>query len=209
LKNSSDWSEELSAVAERLASWNEGFHREYRKLRKQRSGWFGSWSEADEEHAAAEARTLAGEEFLVELFRFLDELCGAYLEEPLPAVRAKMRARVGEHPGLQGAVWSYAVQGIELTRREGAPRLRLALAAVSLDDVRTDIEEVRRVVGELCVAASQAGADPRPELAAVAAVSNPGTGGGGAFTQHELGEFARSAYFKDHVEPRLETALRA
>ena len=202
-----EWREKINAWGERVDAWNEGFHREYRRLRRKHAGLFRQLSAADEEEVAAEARRTAGEDFLVELFAFLEELCGTYRATELPQDAAKLRAWIGGHTGLMGSLWSYVEQAPELIRSsEDAERLDLALAAVSLDDGRVDLEQQRAALGRLYLAARHAGIDPQPHFAAAAAVSNPGTGGGGSFTRQELEEFDRSLYYRRNVRPQLSRA---
>jgi len=202
-----EWIEKLAPWNARLEEWNQGFHREYRRLARQRSGLFRRLSAADEEELAAEARRAAGEALLVELFELFDGLCGAYLAAALPQHAAQVRARVGQLPALFNALWSYVEQAPELIRGAGdARRLELALAAVSIDDGRVDIEQCEAALGRLYLAASRAGIDPKPHFAAAAAVSNPGTGGGGSRTRELLAGFDRSFYFQRHVRPQLARA---
>jgi hypothetical protein len=202
-----DWQEKIEAWSARVDEWNEGFHQEFRSLRRKRAGLFRRLSAADEEELAAEARRAAGEGFLVLLFGFLDELCSAYRETELPQDAAKLRAWVGEHTGLMGALWSYVEQAPELVRSaDDGARLDLALAAVSLDDTRVDVEQQRAALGRLYIAASRAGIEPEPHFDSAAAVSNPGTGGGGSNTREALAEFRSSYYFREHVRPQLSRA---
>jgi len=188
----------------RLAAWNELFHRNYRRLARRFSGWFRKRSAEEEERLAAEARRQTGEEVLVELFAFLDEFCIAYLEAKLPQDQAKARKIVGESPDLMTAVWSYVAQSIDLVRRASdGDRLRRALAAFSIEDLRVDLELAEETAGKAWLAAVRAGLDPAPAFQEAAAASNPGTGGGGAYTRQFLAEFGDSLHFRTHVRPEL------
>jgi hypothetical protein len=53
-----------------------------------------------------------------------------------------------------------------------------------------------------------AGIDWRPVLAQVAAIANPGTGGGGTCMRQHLEGFPRSGYFLKSVSPELREAGR-
>jgi hypothetical protein len=199
-----EWLEQLARWGARLDEWNQGFHREYRRLARSRTGLFRRLSAADEAEIAAEARRAAGEDILVDLFGFFDGLCGAYLAAELAQHRAKVRKLVGEHAALLNALWSYVEQAPELIRgADDARRLELALAAVSIDDGRVDIEQFENALGRLYLAASRAGIDPAPHFAAAAKVSNPGSGGGGAGTRALLEGFDRSYSFEHNVRPQL------
>ena len=196
--------ERLKAIDGRQAAWRGAFLDAFTRLRRER---FGRWRRPDaaqEEELAREARKLAGEEHARALFLFLDELCDAYRAEALPQNRAKLRADVGAAQTLLVEVWTYAVQNAELVRGSGdAARLERALAAVSLDDLRADARDVDELLARLWLAAVRAGLDPRAAFESTAAISNPSTGGGGAFLAQRLREFEGSLAFKTRVAPEL------
>jgi len=204
-----DWRERTDAVGRRLQEWNEAYAREYGQLLRQRRRRFRKPSATELESIAAEARRRAGEEVLAEASVFLDELCAAYLAEPLPQIRAQMRARVANWPALFEALWS-CIEGsaLAIRRPEDRERLRLGLAAASLDDMRSDLRKLEEAVGRLYLAAVRAGIDPRPDLEAVAQASNPSTGGGGGKMREWLLEFEASRHFKRAVEPELKGSGR-
>jgi hypothetical protein len=196
--------ERLKAIDGRQAAWRHGFVEAYTRLRRER---FGRWRRPDaaqEEELAREARKVAGEEHARALFAFLDELCDAYRADPLPQNRAKLRADVGAAQTLLAEVWAYAAQNAELVRgSKDAVRLERALAAVSLDDLRADARDVDELLARLWLAAVRAGLDPRAAFEATAAISNPSTGGGGAFLAQRLRAFEGSLAFKTLVQPEL------
>jgi hypothetical protein len=195
----------LREVQQRLSDWNHAYAEAYTRLRRERVGRFRRPSADVEEQLREEARRAAGEDLARELFGFLDQLCDGYLAEKLPHNRAKLRADVGHSPDLLEAVWSYAWQGAELLRSgDDGQRLERALAAVSIDDLRADVEQVDALLARLWLAAVRAGLDPQPAFEAVAAVSNPGMGGGGACLAPRLEGFAGSLAFKREVAPQLE-----
>jgi len=198
------WKEKIEAWDQRLAEWNERFAAESARLTRERRRWFRRLTEDARAEIAVEAARLAGEATTAELASFLDSLCDAYLAETLAQNRAKIRAWVGANPNVAPAVWSYARRSVELVRKPSdEPALMRGLAAASIDDVRTDYNALIATLGELWIAARRAGIDPAPRFEKVAALSNPGTGGGGAFMQQTLGGFASSAYFRERVRPRL------
>lgn len=196
--------ERLREMDRRQANWNVTFHRAYARVRRERVGRFRRPSATQEAEIAEEARRVTGEDFALEMFAFLDELCDAYLAEPLPQNRAKLRADVGGLETLLSTLWFYARQNIDLVRSsEDCPRLVHALCAISLDDLRADAEDVDELLANAWLAAARAGVDPRPEFARVAAVSNPGMGGGGAFMKNHLEGFEGSLPYRRLVEPAL------
>lgn len=84
--------------------------------------------------------------------------------------------------------------------------VRRALAAISIVDLRVDYNAALATLGRLWLAARKAGLDPKPHFAAVAAISNPGMGGGGACAAEILSDFDETAYFRNHVKPLLPRA---
>lgn len=194
----------LKTLDGRQLAWRREFVDAFARLRRER---FGRWRRPDaveQEELARQARKLAGEDQARALFAFLDELCDAYRAETLPQNRAKLRADVGASRTLLAEVWAYASQNAELVRAPGdRVRLERALAAVSLDDLRADALEVGEILARLWLAALRADLDPRAAFEAAAAVSNPGTGGGGAFLARHLREFEGSPAYKSRVLPEL------
>jgi len=204
-----NWRERMEQLEPRLQAWDRECAREFARLRKERRRRFRKLDARTEAELAAEARRRTGEDLLRELFLFFDELGDAYLAEKLPQVRANMRAQIGMHDALFRALWSYAEQQPELIQGPADDRrLRLALAAVSLDDLRVDVKLLHALLGRLYLAAARAGVDPDSRFAAVAAVSNPSTGGGGARMQQFLEGFRDSLYFKERVQRELPRVRR-
>lgn len=196
--------ERLRAQDERQAAWRDAFLTAYRRLRRERFGRWRRPNGVQEEELAREARKLAGEDAAREMFAFLDALCDAYRAETLPQNRAKLRADVGASRTLLGEVWAYAAQNAELVRTtDDGERLERALAAVSLDDLRADKQEVDELLARIWVAAVRADLDPRAAFASTAEISNPGMGGGGAFLAGQLRDFEGSLAYKQHVLPAL------
>lgn len=133
-----------------------------------------------------------------------DALSADYLAAALPQDAAKLRAWIGQQPALFRALWSYVEQASVLIRSTAdGRRLELALAGISLDDGRVLADLRDAALGRLYLAARRAGIDPGPALRKVAALSNPGTGGGGAHTREVLEGFEHSFYFEREVRPEL------
>lgn len=191
----------------KLAVWQDEFDAHYASLARKRKGWFGKLSDGAKEELAAQARKLAGEEVSVELFAFLAELCDAYRAEPLPAPRAKVRAWMGAEPTTLNAIWNFAQQALELARGAQARQaLESGLAALSIVDLRVDFNAVQALLGEYWIALRKQGLDAAAEFEAVAALSNHGMGGGGAYFAQTLREFGGSGYFRANVRPQLSRA---
>jgi len=202
-----DWNEKIEAWRLQLAGWQRRFDDEYSKLARKRRGWFGKLSQGELDEIAELARKAAGEDMAVESFRFVSQLADAYLAESLPQNRAKVRAWIGCDGLTTNAVWSYALQAIEMLPRTGdEAMLRRGLAAVSIVDMRVDYNAFLDALGRMWIAARKLDLDPKPHFDAVAKLSNPGMGGGGACVGEILRDFSSSSYFRDHVRPRLTRA---
>lgn len=188
----------------RLADWQRRFDDEYAALARKRCGLFGRLSPEQAREVADLALEAAGKDVAVELHAFVSELCDAYLAEKLPQPRAKLRAWVGNEGETLFAVWSYAEQALgSVQGPDDVLTLRRGLAALSIHDLRGDYSEVVEQLGRAWLAAFKAGIDPKPHFEAVAALSNPGMGGGGACFGQLMAEFGASAYFRDRVRPQL------
>jgi len=194
----------LREMQRRLMEWNVDYERAYTRLRRQKVGRWGRPGAELEGELRDEARRAAGEELPHELFGFLDELADAYLAEPLPHNRAKLRADVGDNLAMLAALWGFAEQCVDLVRgADDEQRVLRALAALSLDDLRTNLELVDGLLARLWLAAARAGTDAQAVFERVAAVSNPGMGGGGACLAPRLRAFASSRAFQRDVAPEL------
>ena len=199
-----EWQAKIERWQARLAEWNQSFEERYRRLARERKRWLKPLSESEKDEIAAQARKLTGEEVAVELFAFLGSLCDAYVAEVMPQWRAKARAWVGANPDVLNANWNFATQVPDLVRKQSDEALLVrGLAAVSLDDMRADFNTVLATLARLWIAARKAGIDPAPHFAKIAGLSNPGMGGGGAFMQRTMKDFAESSYFRNEVRPKL------
>lgn len=205
--NWDEWKGRIEAWQERLAGWQRTFDERYAALARRRRGWFRKLAAAEREEIADQARREAGEEVAVELFAFLRDLADAYLAEPLPAPRAKVRAWIGADPTTLNAAWSFAAQSLELVRGADAETsFRRGLAALSIVDLRVDFNELQELLGRYWIAGRKAGLDSKAHFESVAALSNPGMGGGGAHMAQALRDFGSTAYFRDRIRPQLPRA---
>lgn len=201
-----NWEEQLADLDSRLADWRKSYEREFKRLAKENGqSLFRKLSPELREEVHVAAQKAAGEEILDETSTFLAALCDHYLSSG-PQVRALIRARMGNSNEVFPFLWQYAVQSpnqINSASDEG--KLRLALAAVSIDDHRVETSQMLDALGALWIAAVKAGIDPADAFYDVAEVSNPSTSGGAGRMQSYMAGFEGSVYFRDHVEPQLAT----
>lgn len=203
-----DWIERFEELDGRLAEWNAKYADAVATIRSRRRGLFSFWKRPSTDELAAiarEAEAQVGPGPHAEVSAALDDLCAHFLEAG-PQERARIRAWIGASRSMLEALWSYALGSAEVVAGDDAERrLELGLAALSIDDGRTEIEDVWRVLADLWVAAVRAGIDPRPAIARVAAVSNKGASGGAAHMRELLEGFERSEHFEPLVGERLGT----
>jgi hypothetical protein len=204
------WEARLHDLDIRLREWNRRCEVELERVLREKK-WKGLFRKPRPEElqsAEEEARRRSGTEILAELTALLDEICDLYATF-LPQDRAKIRARIGSAEGVFDLFWDYVEEGPSRIRgREAGPRLLRGLLAVAIDDMRTDLESVDRVLGRLLVAAEGAGVDWRPILAQAAKLANLGAGGGGTCMRKHMEAFTNSTYFRSTVAEELREAAR-
>lgn len=205
-----DWEQRLLSIEPRLQNWKQSVEREFARVCKERRlrGLFKKPTAEQWTAAWIEARKRAGIEILAELTELFDAMCDHY-PTVLPQERAKMRARIGSCEVAFELFWDYVQASPESIRtpHDGA-KLDRALIALVIDDLRADFGLVNGVLERLVLAATAAGIEWRPRLAAAAKVANQGTAGGGAHLREFMEEFERSEHFKKQVAPKLPAAAR-
>ncbi len=200
----------LTDLDVRLRAWQRSVDRELATVLRERRlrRLFKKPSPEAIRDSVEEARRRAGPGILAELAVLLDELCDLYAKS-LPQDRAKIRARVGSAESVFDLYWGYVeAQPARIAGPGDGPALLRGLVAVAIDDMRTDVEYVDAVLGDLLVAAERAGIAWGPILADAAKVANRGAGGGGACMQAHLLEFEGSMYFRSSVSERMREARR-
>ena len=200
------WEGTLEDLDRRLREWYGRFDASFVRRSRSARRWFKRPDARELNRIEDELRAELGEDVLLEAAALFDQLGTDYLAA-LPGERARIRARIGSNDAIFRFFWSFVLSQPELIEAadEGearAQRLRLALAAASIHDLRNDIEAVDEVLGRIWLAAEEGGLDPAPEIQSVAEVSNAATGGGAAHFQKRLADFERSVYFRDFVQPQ-------
>ena len=204
------WETRLHDLDVRLREWRRRCASELDRVLRERKlkGLFRKPRPQELQSAEEEARRRSGTEILAELTALLDEICDLYAGF-LPQDRAKIRARIGSAEGIFDLFWDYVEEGPARIRgREDGSRLLRGLLAVAIDDMRTDLASVDRVIGRLLVASERAGVDWRPVLAQAAKLANLGAGGGGTCMRKHLETLEDSTYFRSTVAEELREAAR-
>jgi len=199
-----NWEEQLADLDSRLAVWRASYEREFKRLAKENGrSLFRRLSPELTEEVHVAAQKAAGEEIIDETSTFLAGLCDYYLSAG-PQARALVRARMGNSNEVFPFLWQYAVQSPnQINSASDAGKLRLALAALSIDDHRAVTAQMLDAMGALWIAAVKAGIDPADHFYDVAEVSNPSTSGGAGRMQSYMSGFESSVYFRDNVKPQL------
>jgi hypothetical protein len=112
--------------------------------------------------------------------RLLELLCGAYLESDADD-RAAIRASIARRQdGNFWVMYEFArhMAG-RVTGPDSVPALRLALAAISIEDCALDYRETCQIVSDLYAEAERVGIDAQPMFEAVAAMSTDSRTTGG------------------------------
>ena len=157
----------------------------------------------DRELQQIRARQRAQYDPYEEMYELFDRLCPAYLDAA-PGQRAEIRDAVSDKGGVLSALIGYVYRAVRRIRTPADIEwLRLALAAVSIENCSKDYRDLLLALAELYVAAEEAGIDPRAEFRAVARRSSKEKPAGGRTpVSRMLGGFSRSAVLKEREKKR-------
>ena len=107
-----------------------------------------------------------------ELYQILDDVCPAYLHASTEE-RETLRRMVGDRRSLSDLVRSYADHIAEqISSVDDVERLRTGLAAISIENCRTDFRDTITSLADLFVRAEEVGIDPEPHFRDVAELSD-------------------------------------
>jgi hypothetical protein len=170
-------------ISERLYQVNRGgytysdYERDLRAFRKERLAEYNPFAEMSE---------------------MLETLCPAYLEATAWE-RSEIRAAAGGKAGVLSALLGHAYRAAEeIESASDGERLRMGLAALSIENCAKDYRDVLLALAELYLAAERAGIDPKPEFRAVAKLSSKEKPVGGTTSvSRMLGSFSKSAVLRE------------
>ncbi|HMP04791.1 MAG TPA: hypothetical protein PJ982_00445 [Lacipirellulaceae bacterium] len=170
----------IDARLARYVQWEKPLRR-HRALSMQRihQGTL-SWQSLDRELADLEAQLCTQWDPRATLYPLLDDLCTAYLDAAAPSQQAEMRAHVASRRTLAELLWRYAnFQAATLALAEGDIKLRLAMAAVVLENCAFDYRDTLMTLADLFAQVEATGLDPHRAYAdaATIAADEPTTGG--------------------------------
>ncbi|HEV8486666.1 MAG TPA: hypothetical protein VGV87_24180 [Blastocatellia bacterium] len=129
---------------------------------------------------------------------FYEEVCLVLLNGTAKE-RDQLRALVSSKPGVQACLRSYASDSVRrLQLSNNIQLLRIALAALSIDNCSSDYRDVLTALAEIYVAAEKVGIDPEPHFKYVASLSsNQRPRGGQTSVAEILDHFAEYAILKE------------
>jgi hypothetical protein len=111
--------------------------------------------------------------------QFFDHLCQIYLAASQEQ-RARIRTVVSDKRGILNHLLGHVYQSArQIHSTADRQRLRIGLAAASIENCSSDYRDFLLALAELYVTAEAAGLNPRPEFKAVAAMSSRETPRGG------------------------------
>jgi hypothetical protein len=126
----------------------------------------------DRDVKAAREKQLAKYDPYREMETFFNRLCPDYLKATAQE-REQIRNAVNNKTGIQAALVGYAEDsGKRIKSTKDVELLRVALAAISIENCARDYRDVLLVLAEIYVAAENVGIDPRPQFKQVADLSS-------------------------------------
>ena len=128
-------------------------------VRINRAGY--TWEEFERGRRELEADLKKEGDLQPELFRLFEQLCTQYVLCD-SAERAAIRARVADRKNLGCLIRSYADHlATQIQHVQDTPKLRLALAAVSIENCSSDYRDTLTTLADLYVRAEEVGIEPR------------------------------------------------
>lgn len=121
-----------------------------------------------------------------DIYRLLDDLCAVYLDTSSTR-RAEIRSAVSGKEGIWSGLINYAHRAAKrLQSPTDKEWLRLALAAISIENCDGDFRDTLMALAELYVAGERAGIDPEPYFKDVAELSSCQAPSGGTTTLRDM-----------------------
>jgi hypothetical protein len=131
-------------------------------VRVNRDGY--TWEQFERGRRELESELKKQSDPLPELFGHFERMCSMYLNSD-PTGRAEIRDRVGDRQGLGQLVRSYADHlATDLKGVEDTPKLRLALAAVLIENCSSDYRDTLTTLADLYVRAEEVGIGPKVQF---------------------------------------------
>jgi hypothetical protein len=197
---------ELAALNQRLAAWQQQVKDELGKLLDPARAAAGQYSHEEQHQALRHAIAKAGDGPRGDLNNAMDRLCDFYLGAT-PEHRAEVRRFLGTQAHILHDLWGYTHRAAEHVRTGGGePWLRAGAAVASMEDLRGDYHDTLAGLGDLYLAAVEAGLEPERVFREVAEISNDEAKPEGTLLEL-LTKFEKTQYFQEEIQPQLSRQL--
>jgi len=193
---------ELMALNQRLLLWQQQVKDELGRLLDPVKAVAGEYKHEQQHEALRHAMAKAGDGPRHDLNLAVDQLCSLYLDAT-PSERNQMRMFLGKQPHILHDLWGYLHRAAEQVRAGGGEQwLRFGVAVASMEDLRGDYHDTLAGLGDLYMAATEAGLHPDrvfqeiAELSSEAPVAETSIRG-------LLKIFEKTEYFLQEIQPQL------
>lgn len=193
---------ELTALNQRLLLWQQQVKEELGKLLEPAKAAASAYSHEEQHHALRQAMAKAGEGPRSDLNEAMDQLCAFYLNATA-GEREEIRQFLGGQSHILHDLWGYLHRAAEQVRAGGGePWLRFGAAIASMEDLRADYHDTLAGLGDLYLAAVEAGLQPERVFRSVAELSSEKAGLEQSIREL-LRNFEKTEYFQHAVQPQL------
>lgn len=188
---------ELVALNQRLLLWQQQVKEELGKLLDPAKAAAGGYGHEEQHQALRHAMAKAGDGPRGDLNRVMDQLCALYLDGE-PTQREEIRQFLGKQSHILHDLWGYMHRAAEQIRDGGGEQwLRFGTAIASMEDLRGDYHDTLAGLGDLYLAAVEAGLPPEQIFREVAEMS------GEPKLRELLREFEKTQYFREEIQSQL------
>lgn len=201
-ESSSSWDElqtELASLNQRLFMWQQQVRDELRKLIDPIKAASGGFTHEEQHDALRRAMAKAGDGPRREINHAIDQLCLLYLDSD-GTRREDIRSFLGAQSHILHDLWGYIHRAAVKLREEGSEQwLRFGAAVASMEDLRTDHHDTLDGLGDLYLAATEAGFNPGrifKEVSELCSDREPSI-------RQVLRNFEGTPYFSQEIQPQL------
>jgi len=193
---------DLISLNQRLLAWQQQVKTELGKLLDSAKAAAGEYSHEQQHQALRQAMTKAGDGPRSDLNQAIDQLCLMYLSASA-ADRDEIRQFLGKQIYILHDLWGYIHRAAEQVRAGGGEQwLRFGTAIASMEDLRGDYHDTLAGLGDLYLAAVDAGLHPERIFHQMADISSEHPAPE-ASLRELLKNFEKTEYFQQAVQPQL------
>jgi hypothetical protein len=197
---------ELAALNGRLLAWQQQVKDELAKLLDPAKASAGGYGHEEQHQALRHAIAKAGDGPRSDLNQVMDRLCAFYLSAASEQ-RVEVRAFLGTQTHLLHDLWGYTHRAAEQVRAGGGDQwLRFGVAIASIEDLRGDYHDTLAGLGDLYLAAVEAGLHPERVFGEIAQISSEEANPEGTLREL-LKNFEKTQFFREEIQPQLSRQL--